>query len=132
MRVFIAVVAVAAVASGIAQGANAQAVVDGSSSGLDNEVVQAAIATATKELRDPSSAQFKGLRLIHTSPARPEVICGYINAKNGFGGYAGFKPFYYDVKANKGGVVHLAKDDVSYPMQHLPLEWTGCAKALGE
>lgn len=132
MRVFIAVVAIAAVASGMANSANAQAVVDGSSAGLNTGMVEAAIATATKELRDPSSAQFKGLRLIHTSAARPEVICGYVNAKNGFGGYAGFKPFYYDVKANKGGVVHLAKDDAAYPMQHLPLEWTGCAKALGE
>ena len=62
---------------------------------------------------------------------RPSVICGWLNAKNGFGAYAGFKPFYYDVKKNVGGVVTDDPSEISYPLQFLPLEWMGCDKELG-
>jgi hypothetical protein len=48
-------------------------------------------------LRDPQSAIFRDLsatndRKIGQSPAGL-VVCGYVNAKNGFGGYTGEKPF---------------------------------------
>jgi hypothetical protein len=42
-------------------------------------------------LRDPSSATF---RTIYVGPGG--VTCGDVNAKNGFGGYTGFRPFYID------------------------------------
>ena len=42
------------------------------------------------QLVDPESAQFSELRL-----TRDGSVCGLINAKNSFGGYVGFKPFYY-------------------------------------
>jgi hypothetical protein len=45
-------------------------------------------------LRDPSSAQFKDLALNMKS----HVVCGQYNAKNGFGGYVGFKPFILSEK----------------------------------
>lgn len=40
-------------------------------------------------LKDPDSAQFQGLHLAPDAAA----LCGQINAKNGFGGYVGFRPF---------------------------------------
>jgi hypothetical protein len=45
-------------------------------------------------LRDPSSAQFKDMTLNMKSL----VVCGQYNAKNGFGGYVGFKPFIMSEK----------------------------------
>lgn len=115
----------------IATGAHAQTVVDGSENGIPAENMKSAIAEITKELSDPMSAQMRGVIYIHPSENRPDVVCGFINAKNKFGGYVGFKPFYYDVKINKGGIVTDAPSDLSYPLQFLPLEWTGCAKSLG-
>lgn len=40
------------------------------------------------QLRDPSSAQFRDLR-----KTRQGVVCGEVNGKNGYGGYAGFQRF---------------------------------------
>ena len=44
-----------------------------------------------KQLRDPASAQFTSVDLYSGGPA--QVYCGYVNAKNGFGGYTGKKEF---------------------------------------
>ncbi len=41
-------------------------------------------------LRDPSSARFQDV-FVKDVPGR--IVCGYVNAKNGFGGYTGFQPF---------------------------------------
>ena len=40
------------------------------------------------QLNDPESAQFRNLELAG------DAVCGEVNAKNGFGGYVGFQPFY--------------------------------------
>jgi len=49
---------------------------------------EAVITTAMRStLRDPESAMFRGI------VQRPGLICGYVNARNGFGGYSGFKEF---------------------------------------
>ena len=46
------------------------------------------------DLRDPASAQFRNeYRLV--SSDGDEAFCGEVNAKNAFGGYNGFVPFYY-------------------------------------
>jgi len=42
-------------------------------------------------LRDPSSAQFRGVQTHHNSGL--PIVCGEVNAKNGFGGYAGYERF---------------------------------------
>jgi len=61
---------------------------------FSQDVVEAAVRP---QLRDPQSAIFRDLsatndRKIGKSPAGL-VICGYVNAKNGFGGYTGEKAF---------------------------------------
>ena len=40
------------------------------------------------ELRDPDSAKFR-----HGKLNNKGEFCGFVNAKNGFGGYTGFTPF---------------------------------------
>lgn len=44
--------------------------------------------TITAALRDPSSAQFG-----RVFPGRVATVCGFVNARNGFGGYTGMQPF---------------------------------------
>lgn len=43
----------------------------------------------TEQLRDPSSAQFRNLRL----NSAKDFLCGEVNGTNGFGGYYGFVEF---------------------------------------
>lgn len=62
---------------------------------LKNKKATAVIA-ATKDaakanLKDPSSAQFRNVRLVPWGGEK--VVCGEINAKNSYGGYVGFKRF---------------------------------------
>lgn len=44
-------------------------------------------APVKRELRDPQSAQFSDVTV------NVESACGFVNSKNGFGGYAGRQPF---------------------------------------
>lgn len=63
-----------------------------------------AMAEARKEvatkLKDPESARFTDVRYLTTPNARGEptdVVCGKVNAKNSYGGYAGASGFVYMV-----------------------------------
>lgn len=49
------------------------------------------------KMKDPASARFQNLH----AGTLPGILCGEVNAKNGFGGYTGFVYFYAD---EKGGV----------------------------
>lgn len=51
---------------------------------------RAAKSAVTEQLKDPDSAQFSGLR----ESSDGKHICGYVNAKNSFGGYVGERPFF--------------------------------------
>lgn len=46
-----------------------------------------------KRLKDPSSAKFSQIKFERTPKGTRTVMCGNVNAKNGFGGYAGETPF---------------------------------------
>lgn len=55
----------------------------------------AAIENAKKaiadSLKDPSSAQFRNVRIVKYGDG--SVVCGEVNGKNSYGGYVGFKTF---------------------------------------
>jgi hypothetical protein len=60
-------------------------------------------ATVTKyrqavaeSLRDPESARFTGVRVVRTENGR-DALCGSVNAKNAYGGYAGADLFYAEM-----------------------------------
>lgn len=55
--------------------------------------IQQAVAA---ELRDPGAAQFRGIRVIATTEAGANV-CGEVNAKNGYGGFTGWQPFFAEM-----------------------------------
>lgn len=58
----------------------------------DRARIEAAQAAVRAVLRDPDSAQFT-----HTFISRKSglpVVCGMVNARNAFGGYAGAMPYF--------------------------------------
>jgi len=57
------------------------------------EEIATAQAAINRQLADPGSSQFKITTIRHIGSAGAVVFCGFVNAKNQFGGYTGFKPF---------------------------------------
>lgn len=57
----------------------------------DEALVVKAEAVVRSGLRDPDSAKFSGSMACR----QPNAVAGFVNAKNGFGGYAGNSPYYY-------------------------------------
>src|SRR5690606_22414740 len=53
-------------------------------------------------MKDPDSAKFAGLKAIDDPP----VVCGTVNGKNAFGGYAGPERFL----SNGSGITYLESD----------------------
>jgi hypothetical protein len=72
------------------------------------EFVDQAKSNAARDLRDPSSAQFRGLAVGAMGLRR--VLCGEVNGKNAFGGYAGFAAFYALEDGGGGLTSRIAKD----------------------
>ncbi|MBD1590201.1 hypothetical protein [Pseudomonas typographi] len=64
-------------------------------------LVKKAQHSVAAKMRDPSSAQFRNVvaKGISSDPKKWS-ICGEVNGKNGFGGYAGFTRFAYDESLN--------------------------------
>lgn len=60
---------------------------------IERHSLIASAKNALKErLREPDSAEFKNV-IIVTYQDKLNVVCGEVNAKNGFGGMTGFQPF---------------------------------------
>jgi hypothetical protein len=73
-------------------------------SAAEAKAVEAAVA---REMRDPESARFDGIKAGKT-PEGDIVACGWVNARNGFGGYAGREPFAGYLKAGEFTVVAIS------------------------
>lgn len=49
-----------------------------------------------QNMKDPSSAQFGryvAFRATHSDGTQTDHVCGYVNGKNSYGGYAGMTPY---------------------------------------
>lgn len=57
-------------------------------------------------LNDPDSAQFSGL----VAGKEKGDVCGYVNAKNRMGGYAGNAPFFYEQITDTVAIVKAPED----------------------
>lgn len=73
----------------VSQGGEAQAPSPGALSAEQNTAVQGAVKS---RLSDPDSARFGGYALA-TRPTGIRLVCGWVNAKNRFGGYTGNRPY---------------------------------------
>jgi hypothetical protein len=60
----------------------------------ESKVISRAFSKVRESLKDPSSADF-GQVVMRSIGGGNSVACGTVNAKNGFGGYSGFKRFIY-------------------------------------
>lgn len=62
------------------------------------------------DLRDPLSAQYRNVKRSSRNLKTGAIVyCGEVNAKNAYGGYVGFTPFYADISDGKGGVLPSPK-----------------------
>jgi hypothetical protein len=55
---------------------------------------------AEMALKDAGSAKYKALMASSSLDGKSVVICGFFNAKNSYGGYAGYEPFIYSTSDN--------------------------------
>jgi hypothetical protein len=74
---------------------------------IDSEVQEANYIAATQDyvrdrLRDADGAKFR--KMYVSRAAGPPMVCGEVNAKNGFGGYSGWQRF---IAAPTGELVFL-------------------------
>lgn len=81
-------------------------------SAQDKSAIEAAVR---ESLKDPLSAQFGASYAVET-PDKTIYVCGYVNAKNSFGGYTG-KKLYYGILAVIGaksvfGVIGIGGTDI--------------------
>jgi hypothetical protein len=63
-------------------------------------------AAVSEQLRDPQSAQFRHDRLV----ADEKLVCGEVNGKNGYGGYAGFQPYIFYATSHQAKISTGAPD----------------------
>ncbi|WP_412479917.1 hypothetical protein [Azonexus sp. IMCC34839] len=66
----------------------------------------------TRDFKDPSSAQYRNAAVYKNSDGKIS-LCGEVNAKNSFGAYIGFVPFYADETSH---TIKQEGDDVVFPM----------------
>jgi hypothetical protein len=60
-------------------------------------------------MRDPDSVKFRNLFEGNGLSGR-KTVCGEVNAKNGFGGYTGMKPFIYFADTNEATDVDIVSE----------------------
>ena len=70
--------------------------------------------TVADMLSDPSSAQFKDVVTGNDNISRNNLVCGEVNGRNGFGAYAGYRRFAFEVAAKSAfidpGVTYSDED----------------------
>lgn len=74
---------------------HAQQVMDGSDKAIDETTMHLIKASLASAVADPYGAQIASLKVAKT---RPELVCGFLNLKNGYGAYTGFRAFAYNTK----------------------------------
>ena len=61
----------------------------------DEEIIKLAQESVKGELKDPDSANFRNEKIIRNEKGL--YVCGEVNAKNSYGGYVGFMPYFSSV-----------------------------------
>ena len=72
----------------------------------DRAYVDASLAKLRSSLKDPDSAKFYGIYAIQKPDQPRPSVCGFVNAKNSYGGYVGKTPFLAtpDIAVLTGGL----------------------------
>jgi hypothetical protein len=114
--------------------ASAQQVLDDSIAKVGEENAKAAMAAVMDKLKDPMSAQFKSFT--HPDPMYQQypqnIVCGMVNAKNGFGGYNGFTAFGYHIHTKTTIILaDSVLSSVGGELSKMAFKSLSCASALG-
>ncbi|MGH8160036.1 MAG: hypothetical protein ACREPQ_18110 [Rhodanobacter sp.] len=64
-----------------------------------------------ESLKDPESAKFR--KLYFSKIGGVQYLCGEVNARNGMGGYNGYRPFY------AGPAYAIMADDTTYTLSEI-------------
>lgn len=107
--------------------------ISGSAGELDDKEKQIISQAVRETLRDPLSALFKwppynSVDELHPAGGlRMGYYCGLVNAKNGFGGYTGYVPYYASLAWITGGsftadIQMIATEDPDSIMSHATLQ----------
>ncbi len=94
-----------------------RAELDRESAKLENQKIEIARKVLRNFLKDPESAQFRNVEICpkYKYTGSPEkLIFGYVNARNSFGGYVGFREFIIDLSAQYVKIAEEANETV-YP-----------------
>ena len=59
----------------------------------EHRAMSAAKEAVSAQLKDPGSAQFKNVKYIELLGGQENIVCGSVNARNGFGGFVGHTRF---------------------------------------
>jgi len=59
----------------------------------EKSYIEDSLNSVKNSLKDPDSAKFYGIYATQKPNQTKPNICGYVNAKNSYGGYTGKKPF---------------------------------------
>ncbi|WP_316514743.1 hypothetical protein [Klebsiella aerogenes] len=80
----------------------------------EEKAISLAKSEVAANLKDPGSAQFRNVKVSKMTDAEDghviAVVCGEINGKNGFGAYAGFHPFFVELKMKSKGMFSKGVD----------------------
>ena len=74
----------------------------------EQAAIDESLKAVKRSLKDPDSAKFDGVKVV--SAPNGKVLCGFVNGKNSYGGYVGFKRF---VASPHGTDLH--SNDSRYP-----------------
>jgi hypothetical protein len=77
---------------------------EGATGATEDDLHKEALETVASQLIDPSSAQFRNVRMVTTGEGKA-TLCGEVNGRNRYGGYVGFTPFSYDTGTRKAFLV---------------------------
>lgn len=70
---------------------------------IDKKLIKKAHSSVKLSLKDPDSAKFKNEYVVSERSddgGTQVVVCGLVNAKNSYGGYAGFERYMYVVSTD--------------------------------
>ena len=103
-------------------------VVGSSSAQVEDQAIADAKAKIAMKMKDPESARFTDL--VAVDNGKGPTVCGWINAKNSYGGYVGYKPFFVM------GKIAQVRDDASDSIinNHIIFDsiWSICSPNTGE
>jgi hypothetical protein len=75
-------------------------------------LIENAEAAIQQSLRDPGSAEFRN-GYVHIVADSQRVVCGEVNSRNGYGGYAGFQRF---ISAGRASFVESQMEPKSFAL----------------